>query len=1050
MRKLIAFFVDRSLVVNLLTVMVCIFGIVAAANTTRAFLPPMSSRSITVQAMLPGASAVDVERFVSFRLEEALQGLEGLDELTSTTVNGAASLRLKFKASHDDMSGSLERVRSRLGAIQHRLPEDLRPLIVQEDRLTSMPLMDLLVLGVDHQDPQHRRAVEAMAERLRRVPQVVDVVVGLQDMDLYVTFDRAALDRSGVAVTQARLRLLEHLSYAPVGEITVVDEQVAVELDKPFASLDDLRALPLVVNRAGRGITLGEVAQVAFGMDDELVRHTMDGASFVPLEVAIDVDADTIELSKKVRALVDEELGADLPAPLSLRLGQDASDFIAHELEVLSVNGLGGVAIVLLVLLVFLGWRASLMTALGLPFVYLGTVVALGFFGVNFNLISLVALILVVGILVDDAIIVSEAFCAELRRGLAPREAAIEAVMRVAKPVVGMVTTTVVAFSPLLFLKGDASDLLRPLPIVIVLTLLLSLVESFLILPNHLRDWMKPGSRVGDRGFVRAARRVYGKLLGWSLSLRYLSILAVLGLFALAGFLLGTGKVPFEGNLSLGNKVQVYAELPESVSLEHLQQQLRPVEALVAELPEELLDYYTTTLGEVEVGRSTLRGFKYAAISVVPRGTMVEAEEKAPLIIEHLEQRLAALAAEQGLEEGQAPWGFTKLHVVRSSQDPSEQRDVVTVYVSGGDRIGFTAIQDRIREAIRSVEQVKDIFMDEARFQRALRFRPDEAAVLSYGLTTSQLSAQLREHFARQELTRVRFHGQEVEVFTGFADPADLQRATLEQLTVMGPRAVAIPLRFLGRWEESQVLRRIEHQDMLRAFQVDVLYDAEQIESEAVADGVEVSLEPVREEFPGYHISVSPGEKEQRMKAWAIQLGVTCVGLIFLCLALSLGSLVQPVVVLFAIPFGLTGAVLALWAHDMPLALMAVIGVVGLAGVVVNDSLVMTTTINDLRRQDPQRSAREAVLEGAQRRFQAVVLTSLTTLGGVLPLAYGFGGEAGWIQPMVFALGWGLLFATLLTLFFLPCLVLILDDLGRLARWCWRLLSWPLRRLGGA
>lgn len=325
--------------------------------------------------------------------------------------------------------------------------------------------------------------------------------------------------------------------------------------------------------------------------------------------------------------------------------------------------------------------------------------------------------------------------------------------------------------------------------------------------------------------------------------------------------------------------------------------------------------------------------------------------------------------------------------------------------------------------------------MDESRFQQAMRFFVDDAKVLSYGLSKQDLHAQLRENFANQELLRIRDRGEEIQVFLGFFKEPSPSIAKLQELTVMTPEGVAVPLKFLGIWKQAEVLRKIEHQDLLRLFQIDVVYDADKTDSEAVSEEIEKQLAGVRENFPGYHISVKPSEEEQESKAWMMKLIVLCVGFIYLCLALSLGSLVHPVVVLFAIPFGFMGVVFAFYLHSQPIGMMAIIGILGLAGVVVNDSLVMTTTINRVRKTQTDSNMIASVVEGAGQRFRAVILTSLTTLGGVFPLAYGLAGRAGWIEPMVLAVGWGLLFATILNLFFLPCLLLFIDDVKRLGLW---------------
>ena len=795
------------------------------------------------------------------------------------------------------------------------------------------------------------------------------------------------------------------------------DSDVAVAMRESFNDLDDLRRLPLLVNRAGYGVTLGDVAEVDYGLPPEDGRELLDGERFVELHVKVGSEADTIDASKRVRAAIDAEAEKFLVEPLRLRIGRDASEVIEHELSTLQGNGLGGMILVLLILTVFLGLRVSAMTALGLPFCYLGIVLLLPLFDIEFNLVSLAAMLLVVGILVDDAIIVSEEFCQLLNDGMKPRQAAVEAVLRVGKPVLGMVATTVVAFMPLLILQGEEAWLIRPLPVVIIAALVLSLFESFFILPNHLRHWLARGAVFKERRFVTRLRRYYAGVLAYVLKLRYLTALLVFGLMGLAVYLV-MGPLKFEQGLSLRGEAMLLVELDErAASLDDLDKKLAPVYAQIDALPEELVERVVTSLGRSYTPNYNLvRGWKYAMVSVLPPGNFVEAEERRHEIARRMRAALPDLRG----------GGIRSVRFVDDRD--GESREVVTVYVSGGDRVGFEAIQEDIRNSLGEVEDVRDVYMDESRLQVGYQFAPDDAQVLAYGLTRGHLQDQLRQYFAANELLRIRRKGEELDVFWTPQKETAPSLETLQAMTVMTDRGVAVPLRYLGTWERTELLKRIEHRDMLRMFRIDVLYDQDKTDAEKISAAIDEQLAGVRAAYPGYHVSVKPPEELAKAKSWALQVALLCLGLIYVVLVITLNSLIQPVVVLFAIPFGFIGVVLVFFLHGLPLGVMAIIGILGLAGVVVNDSLVMTSTINDQRRKHPEAPMRDVVREGASRRFQAVLLTSLSTLAGIFPLAYGVVGDAGWMRPMVLAVGWGLLFATVLTLFFIPCLLLMLDD----------------------
>lgn len=1019
MRTLVAFFVDRPLLVHFITLAVLAFGAIVAWSTPRALLPDEQTRQIEVIAELPGASALDIERLVTFRLEEALQGMEDVEQLDSTTTNGRAHLSVTFEPEVHDLTRVQEQIRSRLSAVQHRLPRDLRPLrIHKRGRRSNQWMMELLIEHADPADPTHRVAIEALQERLRRVPNVVDVQSDLPELDLYIRFSRTALQRHEISVVAARERIQAFLQPSALGAVEVRDQQIAVALADPFVDLDALRALPLRVNRAGLGVSLGDVATVELGFEAEQERMLLDGQRFVELKVVNSLGADTIEISERVRQVLDaQDL---LPPPVTLRIGRDASQIIDHELDTLLANGLGGILLVGVLLYAFLGGRVGAMTALGLPFCYLGVTLLLPVLGVSLNLISLVALILVVGILVDDAIIVSEEYCQHRAAGAEPRDAAIDSVLAVSRPVLGMAVTTTLAFVPLLVIQQDSSWLFRPLPIVIIAAIGLSVFESFFLLPSHLQHFA--GTALPERRFVVHARTAYTAVLRALLRMRYGSILVPVALLGAAVYLL-TGPVAFHSDFNMNGEAVVYVELQEPAeSLDELAAQVALVEDVVAELGPEWVGYVKSQLGSGWTwGGSNVEGWQYAMLYIIPPGEFVEQEERRKVVEERLRERLPEL-------EGDV---FRRVRL--AIEAGGRTRDVITVYVSGGDRIGFTEVQDAVRDAVQSVDSVQDIRMDASRFQRSLQFAIDDRAALAYGLDRARIAEQLREHVSRHDLLRIRQRGEELDVYLRFADEVQPDPAALSELTVLTDRGISVPLRLLGRWTEHQVVRRIRHQDLLRTFQIDVLYDHEQVEADAVVEGIEAALAPVREAYDGYHVSVEPSEDEEEARRWVVALLVAGIGLIYGCLALSLDSLLAPLVVLFAVPFGFIGVVFAFWLHGQDLGVMAVIGLLGLAGVVVNDALVMVSTVTDAVRTGGD--ATEAVLEGAARRFRAVVLTSLTTLAGVFPLAYGLAGSAGWLQPMVLAVGWGLLFATVLTLFFLPCLLMIGVDGGRAWRW---------------
>ena len=1020
MKRLIEHFVDRSLVVNAVTVGVCVLGGATFFSMNRDLIPTIQVPIVRIEGVLPGASAIDTEQFLTFPIEEAIADVPGLKRLESDTSAGRFTISAVFKPEHEHLSDALETIRARVDGLLPRLPSDLLPLRIRQLRQDSIDFLDVVFRRVDVHDPEHRKWVSSFAERLDKIPHVVKVASSLDRRDLYIEFDAAAMEAAGVDVDAVRQKVLQFLEYQPVGLIESDFERISVELDKGFEGLPSLESMPILRNRVGRGPNLGDLATVRLRSVKHRRIEMLDGEPYVKLEIWKDTTSDIIRLEERIRTEV-AGFRERLPKPLDVEVLVSAAFLIERPLGTILKNGALGLLIVGGVLFLFLGFRIASMAVIGLPFVYLGTFVAMDALGVGIHLISVIGLLLVLGILVDDAILVSERFLERLQSGLQPRAAALDAATSLLRPVSGTIITNIVVFTPILFIDSELSQVFFAIPVVVISTLLLSLAESFLILPNHLTHFVPIGYRFKERRLFVWLSSVYRVVLGWVLRLRYVSVLLFIGLFALSIQITIDMKKSF--NLSFGlNRVYVHGVAEDPENLEDTHARIEALRSALDDVPEGSVQYVVSTAGEARTaGGHTVIGLAHGQLEIV---VDQKAEDPSALA----DQVEAALA-----EKLKGAPGFTSLEVHQKKAGPEKDDDIVTIFVSGGDSLSFEEIQEKIRGSLTDLKAVETLYMDPNRFQKSWQFEAKPGALALYDLDHRGLTRQLREHFAPQELLQIRFHGDQITVFTQYARQQDHALGTLPNLSIMTPRGLAVPLSTLGAWRERSILRRIKHRDRLRKFEIDVRYDEALITQDEIKEKLEAHLAPLRDEYPQYSISVKPPEEEEEAKRWITKVVVACLGMIFGTLLVVLNSVVQPLLVMFSIPFGYTGVILALRAHGMELTLMSMIGLIGLAGVVVNDSLVMVDTINGARARSPDAPYRQVVVDGATTRLKAVLLTSLTTLGGVFPLAYGIGGDAAWTQPMVFALGWGLLFATLLTLFLLPSTLAIFDDISRMS-----------------
>ncbi len=1023
MKRVFEYFIDHSLVVNAIMIGVCLVGWLTFRSMPRDLVPNVRLQLIQISGALPGASAMDTEQYVTFPVEEAIHDIAGVKRLESETSAGAFKIRVIFKPDHEAIQESLETIRARVDQLRPLLPQDLKPLTIRQVKQDTIDFMYVSLAPVDEHNENHRKWVRSLQEQFDRVPHVVRVDSSLPRRDLYIEFDRKKIDEVGLNVTAVKQRVLEYLEYKPLGAVDVDFEKVSIELRRGLSGLEALNKLPILRNRRGEGVNLGQVAKISLRSERQKTIELMDGQRFVEFSLYKDVGSDILKLEKRIAAMV-AGYNKRLPAPLKARVTITTGFFVERPLEIIIRNGLLGLLFVTLVLFLFLGWRVAAMAAVGLPFIYLGAFIVLDALGIGIHLVSVVGMLLIVGIVVDDAILVSERYQENRGAGLDPRGAALSAVTALLRPVSGTVLTNIIVFLPILLIKHKMTSMLEAIPWVVIAALALSLFESFFILPNHLKHFVTAGYRFKERRFFVLFQRAFRFVLRYTLKLRYLAVLIFIGFFALSIQLMMKMEKKFSARVSY-ETLYVHAKAKKTASLEDTLKQLAPVRKVVEQLAADKVEYVATTVGKAWTpGDYTLVGKGQAELKVIIHHKYEDAKPVAAALKKSLQAELKKVAA-----------GFEVLEVHQKERGKKKEDNLVTIYVSGGDTLSFEEIQEKIRKVVFTVTGVERIFMDPRRFQAAWQYHPDPEKLALYSLQQRDLTRQLRQHFAPQELLRLRYRGEQITAYSNFGLQGEHSFAQLDGLTVMTPRGIPVPLKMLGQWKQLQILRKIKHQDLARKFEIDVQYKKGEVTQDAIKEALEKQLAPLQRKYPQYAISVKPPIEEEEAKAWLIKIFITCLVLIYLTLIIVLNSLFQPLLVMFAIPFGISGVIFALHLHGMPLDLMAIIGLVGLTGVVVNDSLVMVDTINRRRSAEPDEVYSGVVLNGAATRLKAVVLTSLTTLGGVLPLAYGIGGKTGFAQPMVFALGWGLVFATLLTLFLLPCTLTILNDFARVGQW---------------
>ncbi len=1020
---MIRFFIRNSMLVNVITFAVIGAGLFILPGIPRALLPGADINGVAYTFRVPSASAVEIEQLVTFRVEAALTGLPDVEKVESNTQDGSTTITVLYEPglSYKDHQILREQIDARVSSVQNLLPPDMLPIERRETRPGFGGAgTNYVFMGSDPNNPAHREIAELVVQRLERIPEVLKAETNLPTFRLVIKPHDDAVARAGLDAGQIRTTVLQMLRDYGIGVLDIKDEHLTLTQRGKADDIEAIKNAVLSQNRAGRGVRIRDVADVDYEREYEGYRTLIEGEEHITFEASWDLqNTDAVDAAQAVEdELKKIQAEGRIPADWEPRLVFNTADLIEHQFSTLIDNGIFGVLIVLLLLTLALSFRTSLIAALGLPFCFSGIVIVLWLAGIALNFVTLAAMILIAGLLVDDAIIMCEAFAQERENGLSAEDAALAAVHKMWRPVVGMGATTVLAFATLLVSPSHESAIIKPLPVVAIAGLAFSVFECFFLLPNHLAHW--GDATVKREGpFWLKLRAVYEWALRIGMRLRYLVVVGGIGAIVLAISLVSNGTVPFSTSLSLNPQVDVEFSFAQKAStLDELEAWSRPVTEKVRAMGGDLVASVHTKVGRKwRVGFSNL-DWSSGRVTLYPPGGFVEQEKLRHVLMDRLKPQLEAAQAELGL---------ASLRIGVRQED--REQEVVEVFVSGGDRLSFTDVQNEIRGALTGRKGIVDVYMDPGRMQRSYVFVPDLHRLRQHGIGPTDVLRQIRVHFSTDLGDRFRFQGKDIPVVFKAGDDAPTDVKALSNLQITNQRGLGVPLSFLGRWEEMTVLRDIEHRDGLRVFRIDVSFDKEQTKLEEVKESIEESLAPVREKYPGYHLSVRPSERLEKTKAWYQGLAMIALLLIYVTLVLALNSLSKPVVVVAAIPFGLAGAIYAFLVHGDTLTVLAVVGALGLTGIVVNDSLVMTVALDErLRAARNVAERRAAVVAGASSRLRAVLLTTATTLAGVFPLAYGLFGDAGWMAPMVLAVGWGLVFATALTLMFIPAFVGVLED----------------------
>ena len=999
---------------NLVMITVMAFGVYAWIVLPRELTPEIKLKSATVTTLYPGASSDEVERLVTTPIEDAIEeDVSDIDIMLSTSSVGRSVVILQFEDIPErDFDKQMQKLRSaveRVNDLPAELPED--PRVEELDISAGFPMITAVVSG---SLPEAR--MKDIAERLRDdildIPNIGSVqIAGVREREIWVQLDPDRLSGYGIAMPEVAAALRAQNLDLPAGSMDIGAAEYIVRTVGQYRSMADIENTVVRSTARSGPVRVGDLGDVLDTYQKPRTLARLNGAPSMSLTIQKKKDGNTIRLVREVRELVDARQD-DMPDGVTLSVVNDYSVILRERLGILQSNAGIGLVLVVLLLLLFIGWRNAVFAALGIPVAFLATFFFMHMTGYTLSGVALFGLILVVGIVVDDAIVVIENVHRHLQLGKSPSRAAIDGAEEVGWPVLAASLTTIAAFGPLLFMSGVPGQFMRIVPVVAILVLIASLLEVFFILPAHIAEWGKAEKH--SRDLFAGARRWYTSALKVVLRRRYPFVAAVLILgltVCVAAFAL-LDKELFPGEDFPQFYIKV--ELPPSAGLTRTSEVLAELERQAMALPKGELIAVVSNVGILTPtsGMETMSirsNIGEILVELVPKDQRSRSVDE---VIRDLRERIGSVS------------GVDKLSFAKLDGGPPQGQDV-EVKVKGPELDELQTLADMLAAKLSTMAGVYDVRDDFAPGKPEMRVRVDADRARRYGLDVTQVAYLMRARMDGVTTTTYRDADDAVDVLVKTNGARD--GISLLDTDVLTPTG-SVPLRAMATLEQGVGYAELRHFEGERAVTITASVD------KAVANAVEVNEELIgafsnlEALYPGYRLDFR-GSFDQINESFGNLWKLFVIGilLIYVVLGAQFRSFTQPIVIMFAVPFGVIGAMVGLLLINATLSMVAMFGIVALSGIVVNDSIVYVDFINRYRERGY--SVSRAILRGGNVRFRPIILTSVTTVVGLLPMALGIGGKSPIWMPLAVTIIFGLTTATLLTLFMMPALYAILHDI---------------------
>ncbi len=1021
MKFLTEFSIKNTLLINLVTAFIIVFGIVSIFNMQREVYPRFSFDLVMITTPYPGSSPEEIEKLITIPIEKEIKQVDELDEIHSVSTEGMSLITVKI----DEDAKNKEKIVNDIQRAVDRtddLPSDLidKPQVA-EVKTQDIPIIEVSLSGNLPEDELRRYAL-ALEKKILDMNSVARVDRrGLRDKEIWVEARPEALAANHLSLEEIARALAAQNKATPGGKYYLNGKEFLLRTSGEIKTDADVKDTVIRASTLGNFVKIGDIAEVTANFEEETTINRTDGTRSISLTVVKRSVSDTILLVSDLKTLV-ADFQKDMPKELHIGYVNDLSYYIKRRQEVLISNGIIGLGFVIITLFVFLSSRTAIGACFGIPTALCLTFAVMHVAGITINLISMFGLIMVIGMLVDEDIVISENIHRHLQGRLGSRAATIQGTNEVATAIVVTVLTTIAAFVPLYYMGGIMGKFCRDIPLVVGITLCASLFEALTVLPSHIYelnknvDEKKEQKRTwSDRVFDRL-NNSYRRFLKHGLRYRYVYSV---GIFVLFGLSLWFAKANMRFILFPGRGIEAFyvqVEGPQGDSLETTSEKILAIEKIVAALPKNELDNYTTTVGIIQQDPNdphTKRASHAAQIKVflTPES---DRDRDTQVIIDDIREKTKDVK------------GFDSIHVSMQRSGPPVGKPI-QVRVRGDDYPTLKKIADKFSVKLKPLAGVSDVDDDYDIDKDEYHIEIDTIKAAQTGLTVAQIAATIRTAFAGAVATTIKTSEEEIDVVVKFPVGERHDPKSIGNLVIANDKGNLIDINHFAVFEPKKSITAIKHYDGARTVNITANIDDTKVSPLEVKNILLPLIDEAEAKNPNYtvHFGGEVEETDKSLSNLKTAMILAC-GLILIMLIAMFKSLIKPLVIMLSIPLSLIGVIWAFYLHSEPFSFMALLGVIGITGIVVDSGTIQIDFINALKREGLDNN--ESIIEGAIVRLKPILLTSFTNFVGIIPSAYGIGGNDPFINPMALALNYGILFGAVVTVLFLPLFLAIVDD----------------------